>query len=268
MELTGERIINVPRETLYRALHDPALLRQAIPGCQRFERRDDGSFEADIALKIGPLSSTFRTAITIYNADPFMGYSLHGRAEGMAGIGGGEGNAHIAFAMVDEDTTNVAYHISATPTGSIAELTPQILEAKANTLAAEFLSRVELILSSEPAPEPEPVRLSEPSPAPRPPAPPPAPERPAAASDVSVIERPPVTDETGAPTSASHGPSDAVYEPTPVHALDPDYPQVGQFNQSSRDAPIRRAAERANPLRWLLVAVGVLLIVFLLNDSF
>ena len=35
MELTGEYRIAAPRETVWRALNDPEMLKQCIPGCQR-----------------------------------------------------------------------------------------------------------------------------------------------------------------------------------------------------------------------------------------
>ena len=149
MELTGEKILSTSRARVYDALHDLATMRQAIPGCQSLTRIDRSRYQIDIALKIGPISTTFLAYLSLYNEEPPTGYSMRGFADAGGAIGGGSGEAHIALAAIDKTTTNLAYHITGTPTGRIAELPEDLLNAKLHTLTAEFFSRLQLLLENE-----------------------------------------------------------------------------------------------------------------------
>ncbi|MEM9223881.1 MAG: SRPBCC domain-containing protein, partial [Pseudomonadota bacterium] len=87
MEITGEKVINAPRDLVFAALHDPAAMRQAIPGCQRFAEIGENRYEAEIALKIGPIGGTFAGLVRVFNVDPPMGHSLNAEAAGTTGGG-------------------------------------------------------------------------------------------------------------------------------------------------------------------------------------
>ena len=68
MEMTGERRIEAPRETVWRALNDPDVLRQSIPGCETVERVGDDSFQARVAVKLGPMAARFTgTSVDLHN---------------------------------------------------------------------------------------------------------------------------------------------------------------------------------------------------------
>jgi carbon monoxide dehydrogenase subunit G len=41
MEMSGEHRIPAPRETVWRALNDPAILKDCIPGCQSLDKVSD-----------------------------------------------------------------------------------------------------------------------------------------------------------------------------------------------------------------------------------
>lgn len=147
MELTGEKVITAPRQRVYDALHDTVILRQAIPGCQAMTKAADGRYEATVALKFGPLKSNFFGTIHVYNEDPPSGYSL--RAEASGGLSGNaSGDAHIALASIDDQTTNLAYHVRADVNGQLGTLDSRQLESAARVLVAEFFSRLETALDT------------------------------------------------------------------------------------------------------------------------
>ena len=47
MDMTGEHLIPAPRETVWRALNDPELLKRAIPGCEEVVKLSDTEFTAN-----------------------------------------------------------------------------------------------------------------------------------------------------------------------------------------------------------------------------
>lgn len=147
MELTNEKVINAPRQRVFNALHDPQILRQAIPGCQALSPVAPDEHQMTVALKVGPLKSTFSGTVTIYNEDEPAGFSLRGQGHGPAGSA--EGHAHVALAAIDASTTNLAYHISADLEGQLSTLEEAVVETAARTMAAEFFSRLALLLEGE-----------------------------------------------------------------------------------------------------------------------
>ena len=46
MDMTGERRIPAPRQKVWDALNDPAVLRQCIPGCESLEKTADNELRA------------------------------------------------------------------------------------------------------------------------------------------------------------------------------------------------------------------------------
>ena len=59
MDMTGERRIAAPRQTVWQALNDPAVLKASIPGCESLEKLSDTDMKATAAVKLGPISARF-----------------------------------------------------------------------------------------------------------------------------------------------------------------------------------------------------------------
>lgn len=150
MELTGEKVINASQARVYEALHDPVLLRQALPGVETLTMERDGRYHIGAALRVGPLRPVFTGTIEIYNEDEPAGYSLRGQVRG-GGAGTVTGNAHVALARVHAHVTNLAYHLTADVTGQIGAREGVRLDATVRSLLDEFFSRLQLALEREAA---------------------------------------------------------------------------------------------------------------------
>ena len=46
MKLTGSYKINLEKQKVWEALNDPEILKQAIPGCEEFNKKSDTEFSA------------------------------------------------------------------------------------------------------------------------------------------------------------------------------------------------------------------------------
>ena len=53
MDLSGERLIEAPREKVWAALNDPEVLKDCIPGCRSFEKISDEAWKVTASVTLG-----------------------------------------------------------------------------------------------------------------------------------------------------------------------------------------------------------------------
>lgn len=183
MQMTGEYRIPAPRDSVWRALNDPDVLKQCIPGCESIEKISDTELTAKVALAVGPVKARFNGRVTLADLDPPKGYTISG--EGQGGVAGfGKGTARVALEEDSPDSTTLRYSAEATVGGKLAQIGARLIDATAKKLADEFFSRfaavvappAEAVLAGEavPAPVPEAIVTAPPGPEPMRPAAPPA----------------------------------------------------------------------------------------------
>ena len=64
MDFSGEYRIPAPRQKVWEALNDPAILQQAIPGCESLEKTSDTELKAQVRMRVGPVSAKFGGKVT------------------------------------------------------------------------------------------------------------------------------------------------------------------------------------------------------------
>jgi carbon monoxide dehydrogenase subunit G len=139
MDMTGERRIPAPRQTVWAALNDPEVLRISIPGCQSLEKLADDQMAATAAVKIGPISARFTGKVHLTDIDPPNGYRISGEGQGGA-AGFAKGGAHVALADDGADTL-LSYQVNAQVGGKLAQLGARLIDASAKQMADAFFDR-------------------------------------------------------------------------------------------------------------------------------
>ena len=84
MELTGTRLIAADRATVWAALNDPEILKEAIPGCQEMSGNPEEGFAATVKQKVGPVSATFKGSVQLSNVVVGESYTISGERKGGA----------------------------------------------------------------------------------------------------------------------------------------------------------------------------------------
>lgn len=153
MEMTGERRIPAPRDKVWQALNDPAVLKDSLPGCEFIEAAGDNQYNARLALKIGPMYARFSGTVTLSDIDPPNGYTLAG--EGQGGVAGfAKGTARVRLAEDGPDATVLTYHVNAQVGGKIAQLGARLIDSTAKNLSDQFFTRfANRVAPPPPAPE-------------------------------------------------------------------------------------------------------------------
>ena len=138
MELTGSHLISADRETVWRALNDPEILRVCIPGCQSLEMASETQMSATVGIKIGPVKAKFKGDIVLSDLNPPESYTITG--EGKGGIAGfAKGGAKV---MLSDESggTLLSYEVDAKVGGKLAQLGSRLIDSTAQKLAKEFFA--------------------------------------------------------------------------------------------------------------------------------
>ena len=157
MQMNGETIIAASPEVVWKALNDPAVLKQAIPGCEALEKISDTEFKATVATKIGPMQTRFNGAVTLTDIDPPRGYRISGSGSGgMAGSA--KGGATVRLESVPEGT-KLLWTAESQVSGKIAQLGSRLIDSVAKSQAQQFFAKfAEVVAPKEGAEEAAPTQ--------------------------------------------------------------------------------------------------------------
>jgi hypothetical protein len=139
MEMTGEYRIPAPRDRVWAALNDPAVLKACIPGCETLDMQSPTEMTAKVVAKIGPVKATFNGKVRLENMNPPESYTIAG--EGQGGVAGfAKGGADVKLTP-DGDGTILAYTAKAQIGGKLAQLGARLIDSTAKMMADQFFSR-------------------------------------------------------------------------------------------------------------------------------
>ena len=156
MDMTGERRISAPRETVWQALNDPDVLRASIPGCESLTRSAPDTLDALVTLAIGPVRARFKGRLTLQDIDAPHGYAM--AFEGQGGAAGfSKGTARVRLTAIDAHSTRLHYEAQVQIGGKLAQLGSRVIDGASQKVIGEFFERFEAQLVAQAAPHPAPA---------------------------------------------------------------------------------------------------------------
>ena len=138
MKLSGSYKLNIKKEYVWKALNDPNILKQCIPGCDSFDKESDTVFKASATNQIGPMNATFSGTVTLSNIQENQSYTISG--EGKSSVGFANGNADVK--LVEENgVTILSYDVNVDVGGKIAQLGSRLINGVAKKMSDYFFGR-------------------------------------------------------------------------------------------------------------------------------
>ena len=140
MATTMEGAFTVPaaKEVVWAKLNDPDVLRSCISGCDSLEKTSDTRFVATAKMKVGPLRTTVRGKLDLFDVDAPHGCRIVGEGEGgLAGFA--KGIADIRLDSVPGGTV-VTYALEASVGGRLAHLGGKLIGGFAKRMAERFFT--------------------------------------------------------------------------------------------------------------------------------
>jgi carbon monoxide dehydrogenase subunit G len=140
MTLDGTHHFDAPRDRVWAAFNDPAVLARATPGCERLEPVGPDEFDATLSVGIASVKGTYQGKLAILDKKPLEGYTLRVEGSGRPGFVKGEGR----LALTDEDGgTRATIKGEAQVGGVIAAVGQRLLGAASRMLMEQFFSSLD-----------------------------------------------------------------------------------------------------------------------------
>ena len=140
MKITGKHSIQLTRETVWTALLDPDVIAQALPGCDRLTRTGEHAYEAQINVRIGPVTGTFESRFSLEDLAPPESYRLKVHGQGQAGFLDATGEIRLEE---DGESTLLHYDMDASVGGRVASVGQRLLESTGRVMARQGLKRLD-----------------------------------------------------------------------------------------------------------------------------
>ncbi len=148
MDLSDEILIPAPRDEVYRALNDPEILKDCIPGCEELIKHSDTELEAKVLLKVGPVKARFTGNVTLDPSEAPEKFSLSGEGKGGA-AGFAKGGADVELEDRGDETC-LRYTAKADIGGKLAQLGSRLVLSTSKKLAGQFFERFKERLTQPP----------------------------------------------------------------------------------------------------------------------
>lgn len=148
MKLNGTAIMHGPPGQVWAALTDPAVLVEAIPGCQRLEPSGPDAYRFTITAGIASLQGVYTGDVAL--AERREPHSFVLTASGAGGPGTVSVSVRFRLGDAADGTTELDYDAEGVVGGLIAAVGQRMVTAVAQRMAGDFFRSVDSHLLSEP----------------------------------------------------------------------------------------------------------------------
>ncbi|MGH8939222.1 MAG: SRPBCC family protein [Actinomycetes bacterium] len=146
MKVTGSATLNAPREKVWGALNDPAVLARTIPGCLQLEEVGPDSYRMTITAGVASIKGTYQGDVALADQQQPGSFTL--RASGAGAPGTVSADVKVTLAESD-GTTRLDYDADAIVGGVIGGVGQRVLCGVAKKTAGEFFRNVDDVLTGK-----------------------------------------------------------------------------------------------------------------------
>jgi carbon monoxide dehydrogenase subunit G len=145
MKVSGSAVLNAPREQVWTALQDPAVLVRTIPGCQQLEQVGPDSYRATVNAGVASIKGTYSGDVRLTDQTEPDSFILH--ASGVGAPGTVSADVRVNLADADGGATRLDYDADAVVGGMIGGVGQRMLAGVAKKTAGEFFAAVNDVLT-------------------------------------------------------------------------------------------------------------------------
>jgi carbon monoxide dehydrogenase subunit G len=146
--------VAAPPDDVYQLMLDVEKVAPCIPGAHVTGRRDDGAYDADVKVKLGPVSMTYRGTVAVEEHDDAERTAkLRAKANEARGQGTAQAAMTMSVAPAGDGTSNVAVSTDLLVSGRVAQMGQGIMQDVATRMIGEMAKNMEAMLTTGTAPQ-------------------------------------------------------------------------------------------------------------------
>lgn len=147
MELKGERVLPVSRETAWALLNDREVLAACVPGCESMTASGAHDYDVVMTAAIGPVKARFKGKLSVRDLEPPSRYRLAFEGQS-AQAGFARGEARVELEELSKRETRLVYGATAQIGGKLAQIGGRLIDAAAAATADRFFQSFAAQLSA------------------------------------------------------------------------------------------------------------------------
>ncbi len=140
MKIEGTHEIQAPRERVFQAMIDPAVLQRCIPGCERLEKTGENSYEATLRAGVGSIKGVFKGTVRLEEIQPPTHFRMIVEGKGSPGFLKGTGDLNLEEQGAG---TLIKYAGDVQVGGTIASVGQRMIQGSAKMMASQFFTALE-----------------------------------------------------------------------------------------------------------------------------
>jgi carbon monoxide dehydrogenase subunit G len=155
VKINGTARLSAPRESVWAALNDPAVLVRTIPGCEQLEALGEDRYRMTVTAGVASIKGTYLGEVALTDPEPVTAFTL--RASGSGAPGTVQADVRVTLDDADGGGTLLSYAADAVVGGAVGGVGQRVLAGVAKKTAGEFFKAVDAALAEPAAPNGVPV---------------------------------------------------------------------------------------------------------------
>ena len=139
MKISGSHTLAAPPDRAYAMLLDPAVLAQAIPGCESLEKIGDDEYRMKMKMALAAVSGAFEGKVRITDKNPPSSFRME--VDGAGKIGFVKGGGVLTLTPAGEGTA-VTFDGDVQVGGTIAAVGQRLIDTTAKMMIKKFFERL------------------------------------------------------------------------------------------------------------------------------
>src|SRR5690242_9025905 len=147
MKVTGEFIVQAPREIVFNALRDARFFASCVEGVHDLNEIDPTHYSATFETRIAYMKFKFNVTVELLRVDPPS--EIEAKVEGVPSGVVGRLTARSVLQVLEEgNDTKVRYETESTLAGKLGSIGQPVLRSKAKDMEKQFAKRLQAHFSA------------------------------------------------------------------------------------------------------------------------
>lgn len=139
MKISGSYTLPMAPDRAYQILQDPAILAQAMPGCESLEKIGPDEYRMKMKVLLAALSGQFEGKVYITDQQPPSSFRMIVEGTGRIGFLKGDG---LLYLTARDSGTDVSYEGDAQVGGTMAAVGQRLIDGTAKMMIKRFFDKL------------------------------------------------------------------------------------------------------------------------------